>query len=119
MTSREHASLQAEFHSTHLECQAACLSGHKLKVVVLPLQIRGTDSVAPHGIPLDLLDRLLIMRTLPYTLEEIIQILAIRAQVPPPPLQFHVGMLGPLLSTSMVSRRPCSPLHRKSDSYCW
>ena len=46
------------------------------------LQIRGTDSVAPHGIPLDLLDRLLIMRTLPYTLEEIIQILAIRAQVP-------------------------------------
>lgn len=47
----------------------------------LMLQIRGTDIVAPHGIPLDLLDRLLIIRTLPYTLEEIVQILAIRAQV--------------------------------------
>lgn len=44
-------------------------------------QIRGTDIVAPHGIPLDLLDRLLIIRTLPYTLEEIVKILAIRAQV--------------------------------------
>jgi RuvB-like protein 1 (pontin 52) len=36
---------------------------------------------APHGIPVDLLDRLVIIRTLPYTLEEIVQILAIRAQV--------------------------------------
>lgn len=47
------------------------------------MQIRGTDIVAPHGIPLDLLDRLLIIRTLPYTLEEIVKILAIRAQVDP------------------------------------
>ena len=44
-------------------------------------QIRGTDLAAPHGIPVDLLDRLVIIRTLPYTLEEIVQILAIRAQV--------------------------------------
>lgn len=29
--------------------------------------IRGTDIVAPHGIPVDLLDRLLIIRTLPYS----------------------------------------------------
>ena len=41
----------------------------------------------PHGIPVDLLDRLVIIRTLPYTLEESVQILAIRAQVglPMPP----------------------------------
>ena len=45
------------------------------------LQIRGTDMMAPHGVPVDLLDRLVIIRTLPYTLEEIVQILAIRAQV--------------------------------------
>ena len=45
------------------------------------LQIRGTDMAAPHGIPVDLLDRLVIIRTLPYTLPEMIQILAIRAQV--------------------------------------
>lgn len=35
----------------------------------------------PHGVPIDLLDRLVIIRTLPYTLEESVQILAIRAQV--------------------------------------
>jgi RuvB-like protein 1 (pontin 52) len=33
---------------------------------------------SPHGIPVDLLDRLLIIRTLPYSLNEIVQILAIR-----------------------------------------
>ncbi|KAK9864762.1 hypothetical protein WJX84_002327 [Apatococcus fuscideae] len=44
-------------------------------------QIRGTDMMAPHGVPVDLLDRLVIIRTLPYTLEEIVQILAIRAQI--------------------------------------
>ncbi|KAI8826652.1 TIP49 C-terminus-domain-containing protein [Fimicolochytrium jonesii] len=43
--------------------------------------IRGTDDVhAPHGIPVDLLDRLLIIRTLPYTQEEIAIILNIRAK---------------------------------------
>eukprot|EP00735_Rhodelphis_limneticus_P010451 TRINITY_DN3195_c0_g1::TRINITY_DN3195_c0_g1_i1::g.3597::m.3597 TRINITY_DN3195_c0_g1::TRINITY_DN3195_c0_g1_i1::g.3597 ORF type:complete len:456 (+),score=121.31,sp/Q9DE26/RUVB1_XENLA/77.58/0.0,TIP49/PF06068.8/7.4e-194,AAA/PF00004.24/2.4e-07,AAA/PF00004.24/0.2,RuvB_N/PF05496.7/7.5e-06,RuvB_N/PF05496.7/2.1,AAA_16/PF13191.1/0.1,AAA_16/PF13191.1/0.081,AAA_22/PF13401.1/2.3,AAA_22/PF13401.1/0.19,AAA_5/PF07728.9/0.043,AAA_5/PF07728.9/13,Mg_chelatase/PF01078.16/0.011,Mg_chelatase/PF01078.16/69,AAA_19/PF1 len=43
--------------------------------------IRGADIIAPHGIPIDLLDRLLIIRTLPYTLKEIIQILSVRAAV--------------------------------------
>ncbi|KAJ6640204.1 RuvB-like helicase 1, partial [Pseudolycoriella hygida] len=43
--------------------------------------IRGTDDIAsPHGIPLDLLDRLLIIRTLPYTVSEIEQIIKLRAQ---------------------------------------
>ena len=36
--------------------------------------------MAPHGIPLDLLDRLLIVRTLPYSQEEMVQIIQIRAQ---------------------------------------
>lgn len=44
--------------------------------------IRGTDDiVSPHGIPLDLLDRLMIVRTLPYSQEEMVQILKIRSQV--------------------------------------
>lgn len=43
--------------------------------------VRGTDIVSPHGIPLDLLDRLMIIRTLPYSLQEIMQILSIRANV--------------------------------------
>jgi RuvB-like protein 1 (pontin 52) len=42
--------------------------------------IRGTDIVAPHGLPLDLLDRILIIRTLPYSQDDMIQILKIRAQ---------------------------------------
>merc|ERR1712178_161600 len=41
--------------------------------------IRGTDVVSPHGIPVDLLDRMLIIRTMPYSVEEIIQIMSIRA----------------------------------------
>lgn len=41
--------------------------------------IRGTKIVSPHGIPVDLLDRLLIIKTMPYTLSEIVKILAIRA----------------------------------------
>jgi DNA helicase TIP49 (TBP-interacting protein) len=43
--------------------------------------VRGTDMLSPHGVPIDLLDRLVIIRTQPYTPEEIVQILAIRAQV--------------------------------------
>jgi len=44
-------------------------------------EIRGTDVLAPHGVPVDLLDRMLIVRTMPYTVEEMIQIMSIRAEV--------------------------------------
>ena len=40
---------------------------------------RGTDYTAPHGIPMDLLDRALIIRTVNYSVKEIITILSIRA----------------------------------------
>jgi len=43
--------------------------------------VRGTEVVAPHGVPVDLLDRLMIIRTMPYALQEIVQILSIRAQI--------------------------------------
>jgi len=36
--------------------------------------IRGTDVLAPHGVPVDLLDRMLIIRTTPYSLEEMMQV---------------------------------------------
>ncbi len=42
-------------------------------------KIRGTDIESPHGIPLDLLDRLLIIKTRPYTEDEIREIIKIRA----------------------------------------
>jgi DNA helicase TIP49 (TBP-interacting protein) len=35
--------------------------------------LRGTDISSPHGIPVDLLDRLVIIRTLPYTTAEMVQ----------------------------------------------
>merc|ERR1719148_457229 len=43
--------------------------------------IRGTDVLAPHGIPMDLLDRMVIVRTLPYNSDEMVQILSLRATV--------------------------------------
>ena len=36
--------------------------------------------MSPHGIPVDLLDRLLIIRLLPYRLDEIVSILSIRCE---------------------------------------
>ena len=41
-------------------------------------KVRGTDISSPHGIPLDLLDRLLIITTRPYKAEEVREILTIR-----------------------------------------
>lgn len=49
--------------------------------------IRGTDVLSPHGVPVDLLDRMLIIRTMPYSLEEIVQILAIRAETENIPIE--------------------------------
>jgi TBP-interacting protein len=43
-------------------------------------KIRGTDIESPHGIPLDMLDRLIIIKTRGYTKEEIREILKIRAR---------------------------------------
>lgn len=44
--------------------------------------VRGTDDiVSPHGLPIDLLDRLLIIRTLPYSLEDMMQIIYLRSSI--------------------------------------
>lgn len=43
-------------------------------------KIRGTNYKSPHGIPIDLLDRLLIISTVPYTEREVQQILKIRCE---------------------------------------
>jgi RuvB-like protein 1 (pontin 52) len=43
--------------------------------------VRGTDGiVAPHGIPIDLLDRIVIIKTVPYSVVEIMQIIDIRSK---------------------------------------
>ena len=41
--------------------------------------VKGTDYTSPHGIPVDLLDRSLIIRTTNYTVKEMITIISIRA----------------------------------------
>lgn len=43
-------------------------------------KIRGTQQRSPHGLPLDFLDRLVIVSTHPYSPDEIREILSIRAQ---------------------------------------
>merc|ERR1712007_220871 len=75
-----------EVHMLDIECftyMNRALESNLAPIIVLATNrgictIRGTDIVSAHGIPIDLLDRLLIIRLLPYSLEEIVQILAIR-----------------------------------------
>merc|ERR1712010_166098 len=43
-------------------------------------RIRGTNYKSPHGVPIDLLDRMLIISTVPYTEKEVKQILHIRCE---------------------------------------
>ena len=43
--------------------------------------IRGTNQQSPHGIPVDLLDRLLIVHTKPYSSDEIYNIVSIRFDI--------------------------------------
>ncbi|KAJ6986118.1 ruvB-like protein 1 [Populus alba x Populus x berolinensis] len=55
--------------------------GEDFWMVFALLLIIGTDMNSPHGIPVDLLDPLVIIRTENYGPAEVIQILAVRAQV--------------------------------------
>jgi RuvB-like protein 1 (pontin 52) len=75
-----------EVHMLDIECFTylnRALESNLSPIVVLATNrghcvVRGTDLKSPHGIPVDLLDRLLIVKTMPYTLQEIVHILSIR-----------------------------------------
>merc|ERR1711871_1362010 len=77
-----------EVHMLDIECFTflnRALESTLAPIVVLATNrgmctIRGTEVNAPHGIPVDLLDRVMIIRTMPYSLEETFQILSIRAK---------------------------------------
>jgi len=61
------------------------LESEKSPIVILATNrgitnIRGTNYKGPHGMPLDLLDRLLIITTTPYSKQEISKILDIRCE---------------------------------------
>lgn len=77
-----------EVHMLDIECFT--FLNHALESTLAPIvifatnrgmtPIRGTEIPAPHGIPLDLLDRLMIVRTEPYEESEMKEILKIRSE---------------------------------------
>ncbi|EEP79292.1 hypothetical protein UREG_04138 [Uncinocarpus reesii 1704] len=77
-----------EVHMLDIECFSyinRALEAELAPIVIMAsnrgnTRIRGTTYRSPHGLPLDFLDRVVIVSTQPYTREEIQQILAIRAQ---------------------------------------
>merc|ERR1712157_698878 len=77
-----------EVHMLDIECFSflnRALEAESAPVVIMATNrgitnIRGTDYKSPHGIPLDLLDRMLITSTQPYSTREIRKILDIRAE---------------------------------------
>merc|ERR1711934_128014 len=77
-----------EVHMLNLECFTylhRALESRIAPIVIFATNrgkctVRGTaDIISPHGIPKDLLDRLLIIKTLPYSKDEMNQIIKIRA----------------------------------------
>lgn len=77
-----------EVHMLDLECFAfinRAIESESAPIVIMATnrgitKIRMTNQVSPHGLPLDLLDRLLIITTKPYSEEEVNSILAIRCE---------------------------------------
>lgn len=77
-----------EVHMLDIECFSyinRALEDELAPIVIMAsnrgnTQIRGTDYRSPHGLPLDFLDRVVIISTHSYSPDEIQQILSIRAQ---------------------------------------
>ncbi|OCT45563.1 RuvB-like helicase 2 [Cladophialophora carrionii] len=77
-----------EVHMLDIECYSyinRALEADLAPIVIMAsnrgnTRIRGTTYSSPHGLPLDFLDRVVIISTQPYSPEEISQILAVRAQ---------------------------------------
>lgn len=77
-----------EVHMLDIECFSylnRALESDQAPIVIMATnrgvtKIRGTNYKSPHGIPLDLLDRLLIITTKPYNSKETSQILQTRCQ---------------------------------------
>lgn len=77
-----------EAHMLDIECFSylnRALEGDMAPIVIMATnrgitKIRGTNYKSPHGIPIDLLDRMIIIRTAPYTDKEFKEILKIRCE---------------------------------------
>uniref|UniRef100_A0A6I8PZK8 RuvB-like helicase n=2 Tax=Xenopus tropicalis TaxID=8364 RepID=A0A6I8PZK8_XENTR len=82
--------------------------------------IRGTEDVAsPHGIPLDLLDRVMIIRTMLYTPQEMKQIIKIRAQTEGINISEealnHLGEIGTKTTLSAIEEDLCGYLKNNNN----
>lgn len=77
-----------EAHMLDIECFSylnRALESEMAPVVIMATnrgitRIRGTNYRGPHGMPIDLLDRMIIIRTVPYTKSEVKEILKIRCE---------------------------------------
>ncbi|KAL7636506.1 UNVERIFIED_CONTAM: hypothetical protein RMT77_013281 [Armadillidium vulgare] len=77
-----------EVHMLDIECFSflnRALEDDMAPVVIVATnrgitRIRGTKNLSPHGIPIDLLDRMIIIKTSPYEQKEIKEILKIRCE---------------------------------------
>jgi RuvB-like protein 2 len=77
-----------EVHMLDIECFSflnRALEDENAPIIILATnrgitKIRGTNYKSPHGIPIDLLDRLIIIHTKPYNEREMMQILEIRCE---------------------------------------
>lgn len=77
-----------EVHMLDIECFSflnRALENENAPIIILATnrgitKIRGTSYASPHGIPIDLLDRLIIIHTKPYNYREMMQILEIRCE---------------------------------------
>ena len=77
-----------EVHMLDMECFSflnRALEDDMAPIVIMAsnrgiTRIRGTKYMSPHGIPIDLLDRLLIISTSPYSEKEVRQIVSIRCE---------------------------------------
>lgn len=78
-----------EVHMLDIECFTflnRALESSLAPIVILATnrglsKVKGSGDYSPHGIPIDLLDRLVIVRTNLYDLEECTKIIAIRAEI--------------------------------------
>lgn len=77
-----------EVHMLDIECFSflnRALESENAPILIIAsnrgiTRIRGTKYTSPHGIPIDLLDRLLIVPTVPYSEKEVQEILRIRCE---------------------------------------
>ncbi|THH29572.1 hypothetical protein EUX98_g4617 [Antrodiella citrinella] len=81
--------MEAQVHMLDVECFTylnALLESQMAPTVILATNrgnttIRGTDIISPHGIPVDLLDRCLIVKTEPYSSEATAKVIQLRANI--------------------------------------